>query len=98
MYIPRTRDAYTWSYGSQHTYRAIRIGRDEKLTVELYMNFGYDVGLGKDFALTVWSDTAPVRVIHMGGLISDHWDNFSLDESIMIQTDFGPNGNNSADP
>ena len=52
------------------------------------MNYGYDSGLGKDFSLTVWSTVAPVRVVHMGGLISDHWDDFSLDETIEIKTDF----------
>ena len=90
MYIPQTGDALTWGHGSQHTYRAIRLQARQKLKVELYMNFGSDVGLGKDFALTAWSDVEPVRVIHMGGLISDHWDDFDLDESIEIPTDFSP--------
>ena len=90
MYIPKTGDAYTWSYGAQHTYRPIRLQAGEKLTVELYMNFGYDVGLGKDFGLTAWSDLAPVRLVHMGGLISDRWDNFDLDKSIEIPTNFTP--------
>ena len=52
--------------------------RGERLIVELYMNYGYSK-IGKDFALVVWSDEAPVRVVHMGGLISAHWDDFSLD-------------------
>ena len=58
------------------------------MIVELYMNFGYDVGLGKDFGLTAWSEVGPVKLIHMGGLVSDHWDDYDLDESIEMPTDF----------
>ena len=51
------------------------------------MNYAYSK-MGRDFALVVWSDVAPLRVVHNGGLISAHWDDFSLDDSIEINYDF----------
>ena len=87
MYIPKTKEGYAWSWGAQHTSKQIKLRAREKLIVELYMNWGWDE-IGKDFSLTAWSDVEPVRVIHMGGLISDHWEDFSLDESIEIDYKF----------
>ena len=41
--------------------------------MHMYMNWGTNEGIGRDFSVTVYSDVEPVRVVHMGGLISDEW-------------------------
>ena len=73
VYVPKTGNAYDLSFGSINGFGDIEVEADEKVDVHMYMNWGAAEGIGRDFSLTVYSDVEPVRVVHMGGLISDEW-------------------------
>ena len=73
VYVPKTGNAYDLSFGSINGFGDIEVDANERLDVQMFMNWGTTEGIGRDFSLTVYSDVEPVRVIHMGGLISDEW-------------------------